>query len=148
MNIQIYWNLKNNTVPVNVDVSLIETVPDKIILHDTITVTDNLVSKFDFEKSLQNQNYDLFISRKEPLKDNQTTHDSWVVINKIVIDNFWKFTESNFPSYTLYNTEYYNSAAENGATWEIKKDRFNNVLFFSGSIKLELATPIRNMFWY
>lgn len=146
MNIQIEWKLKNGNQPVFVDVDVLENT--QYLIQKKVLVYDNTTTDLNLCTSTANKVYQIILSRHEALAFDQTTHKPWVVINKIIIDDFWEFTESNFPSYTVYDNDYYNDAMKNRATWELEKDYFNNTLFFSGSIQLEITTPVRTMFWH
>lgn len=87
----------------------------------------------------------LEICRDEPIVG--TTHKTWVIVNEILIDNYWKITEHNHCSKTIYDNEYLTHAKKLGATWELTKDLYNNVLFFNGRLCYDILFPVRRMFW-
>ena len=117
------------------------------LIDSDFEISNNTSSSITLDDVLERKQYVLSISRHEPMKETNLTLDSWVVIDKIIIDDFWQLNENNFPSYSYYDNNYFNTAKANGATWELEKYRYNNVLFFNGKIDCIISTPIRGMFW-
>ena len=87
----------------------------------------------------------LSIVRHEPIND--TTHKTWVTVNKIVIDDFWVIGDNNHWSETKYDFDYFEYAKNLGATWELEKTLYNNVLFFNGKLSYKITRPARGMFF-
>lgn len=146
MNIKIIWKLKNNIQSALVTIDILER--NKKIISKKAIVDNNSVTELHIDDDFLCHEYIIKFSRLEPLRSGATTLDTWVIIDKIIIDEFWEFNENNFQSYSYYDKNYYRDAQKNGATWELEKDRFNNVLFFSGSIEHKITIPARNMFWH
>lgn len=145
MNLKIKWLLKNSANPSMATVKLYSESP---IFNKEILVEHNSLTNLEIPDSLHTKEYTLKISRYEKLKPNSTTLENWIIIDKIIVDDFWEFSESNFQSFSYYNDEYYSTALKNGATWELEKHKHNNVLFFSGSIEHKIKFPARTMFWH
>jgi hypothetical protein len=146
MNIAIYWKIKNKKKPITVGVKIFNS--KDYIYNTKLTIKSESMTNFEIPDFKQNSTYTFSVSRQEILKSNSCTLDAWLVIDKVIIDDFWELSEQNFPSYSYYNNEYYNAVKINGATWELEKYRFNNVLFFNGKIEFSITTPVRTMFWH
>ena len=87
----------------------------------------------------------LRISRNEPII--APSHVTHIRIDRLILDDFWEINCNNDPSFTEYDEDYIEHARNSGASWEITKDRHNNVLFFNGSIRYDIRFPLRSMFW-
>lgn len=87
----------------------------------------------------------LSICRQEPIIG--TTHKTWITVNEIVIDDFWVIGNNNHWSETKYDSDYVNYAARLGATWELEKTLYNNLLFFNGELTYKITRPVRKMFF-
>lgn len=92
---------------------------------------------------------DIVISRcdKNLYQTNKLVHDTYIIVEQILIDNFWVIGHNNHWSKTMYDQEYYNYLLDKPVTWELSKDLYNNVLFFNGSLIYHITTPIRGMFF-
>lgn len=78
---------------------------------------------------------------------NKLVHSTYVVVDQILIDNFWVIGDENNWSKTIYDQEYRNHLADKPVTWELSKDLYNNVLFFNGRLEYHITKPIRGMFF-
>jgi hypothetical protein len=74
-------------------------------------------------------------------------HTTYVIVEQILIDNFWIIGDKNHWSKTIYEQTYRDHLADKPVTWEIGKDLYNNVLFFNGSLIYCITKPIRGMFF-
>jgi hypothetical protein len=74
-------------------------------------------------------------------------HTTYVIVEQILIDNFWIIGDNNHWSKTIYEQTYRDHLADKPVTWELSKDLYNNVLFFNGSIVYHITKPIRGMFF-
>ena len=75
------------------------------------------------------------------------THSTYVIVEQILIDNFWGIGDKNHWSKTRYSQEYIQHLDNKPVTWELSKDLYNNTLFFNGSLEYNITTPIRGMFF-
>jgi hypothetical protein len=107
-----------------------------------------LAIEFDYNLTLAKE-YKLVISRDESdlYSTDKLVHDSYIIIDKIIIDDFWEIAEGNHWSKTIYKKEYISHVLDKNHTWELTKDLFNNVLYFNGEIEYTISTPIRGMFF-
>lgn len=92
---------------------------------------------------------DIIISRcdKHLYQTTKLVHDTYIIVEQILIDNFWIIDHNNHWSKTVYDQEYCNHLRDKSVTWELSKDLYNNVLFFNGSLIYHITTPIRGMFF-
>jgi hypothetical protein len=74
-------------------------------------------------------------------------HTTYVIVEQILIDNFWIIGDKNHWSKTIYEQTYRDHLADKSVTWELGKDLYNNVLFFNGSLIYCITKPIRGMFF-
>jgi len=74
-------------------------------------------------------------------------HTTYVIVEQILIDNFWIIGDKNHWSKTIYEQAYRDHLADKPVTWELGKDLYNNVLFFNGSLIYCITKPIRGMFF-
>jgi len=74
-------------------------------------------------------------------------HNTYVIVDQILIDNFWTIGDKNHWSKTIYDQSYIDHLADKPVTWELSKDLYNNVLFFNGSLIYYITKPIRGMFF-
>lgn len=103
-----------------------------------------------FKQELElDEDYILQIVRqeKELYSTDRTVHDSYVIVDEILIDDFWTINDKNHWSKTIYDAEYIQHLADKTTTWECTKDLYNNVLFFNGSLTYTIKTPIRNLYF-
>lgn len=89
--------------------------------------------------------YKISITRQEPFAG--TTHATWVKVEEIKIDDFWKIGDVNHWSKTTYDDDYFAAVSEMSHTWELTKDLYNDTLFFNGCLSYEISAPARKMFW-
>jgi hypothetical protein len=78
---------------------------------------------------------------------NKLVHDTYVVVDQILIDNFWIIGDENNWSKTIYDQQYRDHLADKPVTWELSKELYNNVLFFNGRLEYYITKPIRGMFF-
>lgn len=78
---------------------------------------------------------------------NKLVHDTYVVVDQILIDNFWIIGDENHWAETIYDQQYRNHLTDKPVTWELSKDLYNNVLFFNGCLEYHIIKPIRRMFF-
>jgi hypothetical protein len=92
---------------------------------------------------------DIIISRcdKNLYQTAKLVHDTYVIVEQILIDDFWIIGHNNHWSKTVYDQEYCDHLKNKPTTWELSKDLYNNVLFFNGSLIYHITTPIRGMFF-
>jgi hypothetical protein len=92
---------------------------------------------------------DIVITRcdKNLYQTAKLVHDTYVIVEQILIDNFWIIGHTNHWSKTVYDQEYFDHLKDKPTTWELSKDLYNNVLFFNGSLIYYITTPIRGMFF-
>jgi hypothetical protein len=122
---------------------------DYMLHYDHFYLTSDQIEKsFDYDLELD-KFYVLRISRHEQefYQTNKLVHDSYVIVEEIMLDNFWTIDHKNQWSKTVYDTKYKHHLNDKPATWELSKDQYNNTLFFNGSLDYSITSPIRGMFF-
>jgi len=146
MNFQIF--LRKNNLPSAI--IAIELLKDEHMIHyDHFSMIENEIKKtFAIEPSVYDQ-YTLKISRHELdlYQTDKMIHDSHVIVDKIVLDDFWTIDDKNHWSKTIYDPEYVAHLKDKEVTWELSKDLHNNILYFNGSLDYKISIPIRGMFF-
>lgn len=114
--------------------------------QQTVEVNQQHTVDIDFDPALGKQ-YILSISRFDPALYNtkKLEHDSYVTVDSIVIDNFWKIGSHNHSSQTVYHPTYVAHVGDSTA-WQLSHDLYNNKLYFNGALEYQLSIPVRRMF--
>lgn len=135
MNIKIYLSKTNNKdVTVAVDMQ-----------QHLLTEKQTVIS---IDRAIREKYY-LEISRCDTslYKTPNLVHDTYVIVDKIILDDFWIIGDSNHWSETVFETAYLNHLNGKQVTWELDKKLYNNVLYFNGLLRYKFTTPIRGMFF-
>jgi hypothetical protein len=124
---------KNSNELVNVKIN-----EENYTLYNTITTID-----------INTDQLLITVARHEDglYQTDKLTHDTYITVEQILIDNFWSIGHNNHWSKTVYDQQYRDHLADKSVTWELSKDLYNNVLFFNGCLEYHITKPIRGMFF-
>ena len=116
----------------------------EIVINGQQCILDDLQQVIELESDT-----DVVISRRDKnlYQTAKLVHDTYVIVEQILIDDFWIIDHNNHWSKTVYDQEYCDHLKDKPVTWELSKDLYNNVLFFNGSLVYHITTPIRGMFF-
>jgi hypothetical protein len=120
-----------------------EDVEIQINLNSYLLTTQQTIIDINTDSSV------IAISRQDNnlYQTNKLVHDTYVVVEQILIDNFWIIGDENNWSKTVYDQKYREHLVDKPVTWELSKDLYNNVLFFNGCLEYHITKPIRGMFF-
>lgn len=135
MNIKIKLR-KTSSQPVTVSIDFQLYLLENI---DTVISIDRNITR-DYYLEISRFDDSLYLS-------GETTHQTHVIVDSIVIDNFWEINEHNHWSKTIYSRSYINYLSDKPITWELSKDLYNNTIYFNGILQYKISTPIRGMFF-
>jgi hypothetical protein len=135
---------------VNIKIHLNKTTDSDVVIavdmqQHLLTKAETIIS---IDRNIQ-QSYYLELSRCNTslYVTPKLVHDTYVIVDKIVIDNFWVIGEHNHWSETIFNADYIDHLSNKRVTWELDKKLYNNVLYFNGLLRYKITTPVRGMFF-
>jgi hypothetical protein len=122
---------------------------DYMLYFEKFSINEPSVKKTFTVDLESDRSYILKVSRHEQelYQTDKLVHDSHLVIDSIVIDDFWTIDSKNHWSKTVYDSAYIKHLKDKSVTWELSKHLHNNILFFNGSLDYNIKTPIRSMFF-
>lgn len=92
---------------------------------------------------------ELFVQRQDEdlYQTNKTCHDNRVIVESILIDNFWTIDKRNHWSVTEFDADYIEHVQKYQGTWELKNTLNNDSLYFNGKLVYSITSPIRSMYF-
>jgi hypothetical protein len=70
-----------------------------------------------------------------------------VYVREIVIDDFWRISEQNNPSVTIFDMAYADHVVRLPYSYELTPVEHNTAIYFNGSLVYDIPKPVRKMFW-
>jgi hypothetical protein len=113
---------------------LIDSDKQKIVLHD-------------IEHTMDTQ---LVVERNEQTlySTEQSHHSNNVIVEKIVLDDFWEFGKDFYPPTSDLNNDYVKHLSKLDNTKWIKNTLiYNTHLFFNGTLTWQIKYPVRRSFF-
>lgn len=120
-----------------------------MLFYKYFTIDANQIElEFDHELTLDDS-YVLKVTRHDHslYSSDQLVHDSYVIVENIIIDDFWVIGKNNHWSTTVFDTKYIEHLKDKLVTWELSNTVCNNTLYFNGSLEYNITAPIRKMFF-